>query len=168
MGCRLNRWDRQRLPAAGAGTHLPFFPRWLSNLLSNSLAAARKVKAGARIRTADLLITNLTRTSSEVQLIRGFRCTIQRLRRSRFRWLSTKCGDFRCPTDTSTDTRFFVLSGEPGRRGARQRGCDRARLTSCLLAHKVPRSHDRHSNVGETQHGRGIGEGVSDSCSDRR
>jgi hypothetical protein len=42
--------------------------------------------------------------SREVQAFRRFRRAIRRLRRGRFRWLSTKCGLFRCPNDTSTDT----------------------------------------------------------------
>jgi Ca2+-binding RTX toxin-like protein len=52
----------------------------------------------ARIRTADLLITNLRRTREKSQSFAG--SLRDPRRRSRFRWLSTKCGDF-VVTDTS-------------------------------------------------------------------
>ena len=38
----------------------------------------------------------------------GFPHTIRLLRSSDFRWVSATCGDFRCPTSTSTDTRLCL------------------------------------------------------------
>jgi hypothetical protein len=63
-------------------------------------------EAGARIRTADLLITNPGGTMGEAPVFCGFLSFDHQLARFSFLPFSADAGDFRSPTDTATDTGF--------------------------------------------------------------
>src|SRR5262249_36484475 len=80
---------------------------WHCHIPQVAVLREGKRKAGARIRTADLLITNLKRTSKKVQPLRRFSFQVSKLGPSRFQRVSTIWGNFRCSTDTSSDTRLL-------------------------------------------------------------